>query len=139
MMQLFSSILNPTALSSPFLPATAAGTAFPTLPGLPTSILSNITPRPKTPVPSTVGSSVPGSPLKTEPIPLEQFCETYGLDDEIMAGLARLRYTPGDRNVEKLGREDWKEEGKLHTLQWNRVLDAHMQYLKDARNGRWIS
>lgn len=82
-------------------------------------------------------SSAPASPLKFCHVSLEEFCNFYSLDNSVASGLSRLKYTPGDRNLEKLEREDWRDDGKLSKLEWQKALDTQAQFLKDVRNGIW--
>jgi hypothetical protein len=47
--------------------------------------------------------SLPSSPAKIilpHPISLDEFCETYEIDDEVKARLSKLKVQPGDRHAE---------------------------------------
>ncbi len=82
-------------------------------------------------------ASAPPSPAKHRAVSLDEFCTTYNLDENDHDGLQKLGYRPGNRKIEKLGREDWRDEGGFSKLHWEDVLSAHAQFLDDAKLGKW--
>jgi hypothetical protein len=87
-------------------------------------------------------SSQPGpSPRKALRlgISLECFCERYGIPDPDQVKLAILEYRPGMPGVEKLNEREWKDVAGFSVLGWESFKDAHKQFLKDVRDGKWVS
>ncbi|KAK0498204.1 hypothetical protein EDD18DRAFT_1350852 [Armillaria luteobubalina] len=82
-------------------------------------------------------TSAPPSPAKHCTVSLDEFCTTYNLDKNDRDRLQKLGYRPGNRKIEKLGCEDWQDEGGFLKLHWEDVLSAHTQFLSDAKLGKW--
>jgi len=72
-------------------------------------------------------------------ISLECFCERYGIPDTDRNKLAALEYRPGMPGVEKLNEQEWKDLAGFSFLAWESFKDAHKQFLKDVRDGKWAS
>jgi hypothetical protein len=72
-------------------------------------------------------------------ITLETFCDCYAISDTDQAKLAILEYRPGMPGVEKLNEQEWKELAGFSVLGWESIKDAHKQFLKDVRDGKWAS
>ncbi|KAK1225427.1 hypothetical protein PQX77_011637 [Marasmius sp. AFHP31] len=72
------------------------------------------------------------SPKKSYGVPLTDFCKKYDLSSEDESRLEKLRYRPGDKNVECLEEADWRNVG-FQKLQWFSVLDAHDRFLNDFK------
>ena len=72
-------------------------------------------------------------------ISLESFCERYGIPDVDQAKLLTLEYRPGMPGVEKLNEQEWKDGAGFSFLGWESFKDAHRQFLKDVRDGKWVS
>ena len=70
-------------------------------------------------------------------ISLECFCERYGIPDTDQVRLAGLEYRPGMPGVEKLNEREWKDLAGFSFLGWESFKDAHKQFLKDVRDGKW--
>lgn len=80
--------------------------------------------------PPTVAVS-PGYLVKLpRPISLEEFCLHYDISDADRQKLEVLEVRLGDRQVETLEPEYWKDVG-FSKLGWGRFLKAHQQFLKD--------
>jgi hypothetical protein len=98
-------------------------------------------PRPQTP--STLHdnpASLPSSPLKMTlpcPVSLDQFCETYKIDNNNKAGLLKLKFLPGDRRVTRLKCEDWHGHAGFSQLSWDDFLQKHKQFILDVKSGMW--
>lgn len=93
------------------------------------------------PVEGPKPDSTPGSPQKVvlpRVVPLAEFCNHYKIDDEDQARLAKLRFLPGNRRVEKLGREDWHDYAGFEKLAWEDFLDKHNIFLRDVKAGCWV-
>lgn len=95
--------------------------------------------RPHTPGAHGPGS-VPTSPIKIllpYPVSLDEFCECYRIDDEDKGRLAKLKFQPGDRRVEKLERKDWQGHAGFSKLSWNDFLSKHKTFVCDIKAGCW--
>ena len=71
------------------------------------------------------------------PISLTEFCMHYKISDSDQQKLEVLEVRLGDRTVELLELEYWKEAG-FTKLGWGHFLRAHKQFLKDVSSGIWI-
>ena len=122
-MTMFGSALNPLAFASalgvsPFTSALPSGsTMAPSASQSATSSPSNAVTLPR-------------------PISIEEFCSHYNISDSDQLKLVTLEVHLGDRAVERLEREYWKEAG-FSKLGWDRFLAAHKRFVKDVRNGIW--
>jgi hypothetical protein len=86
-------------------------------------------------------ASAPTSPLKValpRPVPLSEFCEHYEIDEEDQGRLAKLKFLPGDRRIDKLGREDWQGYAGFSKLAWDDVIMKHKVFLRDVKAGCWV-
>jgi hypothetical protein len=72
-------------------------------------------------------------------IPLEDFCARYGLTNDELKKLQILRYRPGMPGVDKLPAHEWSDGAGFSALEWGSFLVHHQQFLKDVRDGRWIT
>ncbi|KAJ7632068.1 hypothetical protein B0H17DRAFT_1217592 [Mycena rosella] len=83
-------------------------------------------------------ASAPQSPVKPCHcfVPLEEFCSFYGIMP-CPERLQKLEYKPGDTGIVKLTHEDWNEFAGFPSLTWQKVLDKHRQFVKDAHGGLW--
>jgi hypothetical protein len=84
--------------------------------------------------------SAPTSPLKIalpRPVPLSEFCEHYEIDQDDQERLAKLKFHPGDRRIDKLGREDWQGYAGFSKLAWDDVITKHRVFLRDVKAGCW--
>ena len=83
----------------------------------------------------------PSSPVKvqlTHPISLDEFCKKYGIEDCDKERLQKLRFVPGDRRVDRLGREDWHDDAGFSKLAWDDFLMKHGTFLRDVKAGCWV-
>jgi hypothetical protein len=84
--------------------------------------------------------SVPTSPLKIalpRPVSLSEFCEHYEIDEDDQEHLAKLKFHPGDRQIDKLGRENWQGYAGFSKLAWDDVITKHRVFLRDVKAGCW--
>jgi hypothetical protein len=82
-------------------------------------------------------TSSPGNVVRLpRPISVEEFCSRYNISDSDRLKLVTLEVHLGDRAVERLEPEYWKEAG-FSKLGWDRFLTVHKQFIKDIRNGIW--
>jgi hypothetical protein len=117
-------MLNPLAHGVPI-----PGSAFP---------LAMVPPPPPQTQPAP-GFAMPSPSNVTKlprPISLQEFCLRYDISDSDLAKLESLEVRLGDRAVEKLEAEYWKEVG-FSRLGWVRFLGAHKQFLTDVTNSAW--
>jgi hypothetical protein len=85
-------------------------------------------------------NSAPPSPVKVvlpRPVTLSEFCEHYEIDGDDEARLVKLKFHPGDRRIEKLGREDWQGYAGFSKLAWEDVVTKHKLFLRDVKGGCW--
>lgn len=134
----------PYALPPPFYPPPAPY-AYPPYPAYsqpPFQFMdprSHLAVRPQTPGAQGPGSA-PTSPIKIllpYPISLDEFCQHYEIDDEDRGRLAKLKFQPGDRRVEKLEREDWHGHAGFSKLSWDDFLSKHKTFVRDIKAGCW--
>ncbi|KAF8165967.1 hypothetical protein B0H34DRAFT_780604 [Crassisporium funariophilum] len=86
-------------------------------------------------------NSAPPSPVKVvlpRPVALSEFCEHYEIDADDEARLAKLKFQPGDRRIEKLGREDWQGYAGFSKLAWDDVVTKHKVFLCDVKGGCFV-
>jgi hypothetical protein len=81
--------------------------------------------------------SLPSSPSTLPKITLDTFCDHYKISDEDKARLAKLGYTPGNRNIKMLDRTDWKDDAGFAALTWKSMLEAHDRFMADVKKGLW--
>jgi hypothetical protein len=90
-------------------------------------------------------TSTPASPMSSPHaamrlnIPLADFCSHYGISESDQAKLDLMEYKPGNRAVETLEENEWKAEFKFTRLGWRAFLDVHRTFLKDVKNGNWVT
>ena len=70
-------------------------------------------------------------------ISLAEFCERYDVDDEDQGCLAKLKFQPGDRRIDKLERVDWHGHAGFSELSWDDFLVKHKQFARDVKAGHW--
>ncbi len=61
------------------------------------------------------------------------FCNRYGLDDEVKAGLTKLGFQAGD-DLSAVTEKQYLDAG-LKPLSWAHVLKANDQYKVDTQHG----
>jgi hypothetical protein len=97
---------------------------------------------PHTPVaPQENLASAPSSPLKIvlpHVISLDQFCEAYKINDKDKASLLKLKFQPGDQQVECLKREDWHRHSGFSKLAWDNFLQKHKQFVCEVKAGKCV-
>jgi hypothetical protein len=85
--------------------------------------------------------SAPSSPAVVlrlpRPITLREFCERYGISTIDEAKLEKLEYMPGDKNVEKLKREDWQGFAGFAKLGWDKIVGHYRRFVQDVIGGLW--
>jgi hypothetical protein len=110
-MTMFGSTLNPLAFASalgvsPFVSALSSGSTM-------------------APSASPSATSSPSNAVTLpHPISIEEFCSHYNISDSDQLKLVSLEVHLGDRAVERLEREYWKEAG-FSKLGWDCFLAAH--------------
>lgn len=108
----------------------------------PAPAISMHVPLPAAPLPIPVQSAtVPSSPTKSvqlpQPVSCHNFCEKYAVSEADEAKLDKLEFIPGDKGIERLGREDWHDEAGFSKLGWERILRKHKEFLGDVVKGLW--
>ncbi|KIM83336.1 hypothetical protein PILCRDRAFT_88172 [Piloderma croceum F 1598] len=94
-------------------------------------------PNPAVPAPISAPSS-PAVVLRLpRPITLHEFCEHYRISTIDEAKLEKLKYMPGDKNVEKLKCEDWQGFAGFAKLGWDKIVGHHRQFVHDVIGGLW--
>ncbi len=94
--------------------------------------------RPRTPLLRDATNSTPNSPMKMvlpRPVSLTEFCDHYFIDDEDKQRLTKLKFQPGDRHVEHLGRNDWQGFAGFSKIPWDDFLSKHKHFIQDVKNG----
>jgi len=96
---------------------------------------------PSAPTLASVPKSAPPSPSKAiklpRPVSTHEFCNWYSISASDETKLNLLEFIPGDRGVEKLGREEWHGVGTFSKLAWDRFLSKHRDFLADIVKGVW--
>ena len=83
----------------------------------------------------------PASPVKVQlprAVSLDEFCHHYAVEESDKEQLRKLRFSPGDRRVEKLEREDWHSDAGFSKLAWEDFLAKHQTFLRDMQAGCWV-
>lgn len=84
---------------------------------------------PSAPTLASMPKSAPSSPSKAiklpRPVSTREFCNRYSISASDETKLNMLEFIPGDRGVEKLGREEWHGVGTFSKLAWNNFLLNH--------------
>ena len=86
-------------------------------------------------------ASAPTSPLKLalpRPVSLSEFCKHYEIDEDDQGCLAKLKFLPGDCQIDKLGWEDWQGYAGFSKLAWDDVIMKHNIFLCDVKAGGWV-
>jgi hypothetical protein len=98
---------------------------------------------PSAPTLASMPQSAPPSPSKAiklpRPVSTREFCNRYSISASDETKLDLLEFIPGDRGVEKLGREEWHGVGTFSKLAWDRFLSKHREFLADIVKGVWDS
>jgi hypothetical protein len=82
-------------------------------------------------------TSSPATALKLG-VPLSEFCARYNISKSDENKLALLEYKPGNNDVTTLTSEDWKGV-QFSVLGWKAFLIAHKQFIRDVRDGSWLT
>jgi hypothetical protein len=126
-------LLNPALF--PASASASASVANPSAPPTPNAIerSSASTSTPPRREPSQL--FVPSPRMKlTNSVNITQFCAHYNLPSITVERLEALEYTPGQRGIETLEKQEWLEAG-FKSLGWQAVLTAHKQFLSDVQDG----
>ena len=71
-------------------------------------------------------------------ISLTEFCNRYEIDAEDCDRLAKLKFQPGDRHVDKLECEDWHSHTGFSKLSWDDFLVKHKQFVCEIKAGNFV-
>lgn len=71
------------------------------------------------------------------PVSLNEFCETYEIDDEDKARLLKFKVQPGDCRAEQLEHEDWQGHAGFLKLSWDDFVQKHKLFIQDVKAGNW--
>ena len=69
---------------------------------------------------------------------MDEFCKKYDIDDIDKERLEKLRFIPGDRRVDQLGREDWHDDPGFSKLGWEDFLLKHKTFIRDVKADGWV-